>query len=121
MPNKIKINDPDRPGRIIPVIPIIPQIKTKNKLSFSFDGEMKVNNTAINIPIIKETILELSHFLILLPTKNIEIKIRPKKKAHINKGKLLNKYLNRDVSKYKIFFKIKKIFENNIINLQQCS
>ena len=56
---------------------------------------MKVNNTAINIPIIKETILELSHFLILLPTKNIEIKIRPKKKAHINKGKLLNKYLNR--------------------------
>ena len=33
----------------------------------------------------------------------------------------LNKHLNRDVSKYKIFFKIKKIFENNIINLQQCS
>ena len=67
----------------------------QKKLSFSFDGEMKVNNTAINIPIIKETILELSHFLILFPTKNIEIKIRPKKKAHINKGKLLNKYLNR--------------------------
>ena len=33
------MNDPDRPGNIIPLMPIIPQKNINSKLSFSFAGD----------------------------------------------------------------------------------
>ena len=56
IPNKIKINEPDSPGRVIPETPIIPQIKTNQRLSFSFAGLRKLIPKPIKIPIITKII-----------------------------------------------------------------
>ena len=70
----------------MPDIPIIPQKKTNRRLSFSFKGEMFENEIATMVPIIKERRLNLSHFFILFPTKKIDTRISPKKKAQIYSG-----------------------------------
>ena len=81
MPINIRINEPDKPGRIIPLIPTIPQIKTKNKFEFSFAGVIKFKDNANKVPTIKLVIVTLFQLSILFPTKYIEARIRPKKKA----------------------------------------
>tara|TARA_B100001758_G_C18237097_1_gene518511 strand:+ start:696 stop:908 length:213 start_codon:yes stop_codon:yes gene_type:complete len=70
----------------MPEIPIIPQRKTNKRLSFSLAGEIVVNKIAITVPIINDSILYLSHVLILLPINNMDIKINPKKKAQVIRG-----------------------------------
>ena len=45
--------DPDKPGSIIPLIPIIPQINTNNRFEFSVVGVIKFKETAITVPAIK--------------------------------------------------------------------
>ena len=54
----MRMKDPERPGKIIPVIPTMPQKKTKNKLSFSLAGEINVKRIATVIPRISEIMLD---------------------------------------------------------------
>ena len=78
--------DPDSPGRIIPLIPIIPQINTKNKFGFSVAGVARLIENAIVIPMINEIIDCMCQFCTLLPTKMIDAKISPKKNDQIDIG-----------------------------------
>ena len=59
--SKIKINEPDSPGRVIPETPIIPQIKTNQRLSFSFAGVRKLIPKPIKTPIITKIIFLKLH------------------------------------------------------------
>ncbi len=79
----------------MPLIPIIPQRKTKNRLLFSLAGVIKLRNRAANVPIMRLRMLLLFHCRIRFPTKYIEAIIRPKKKAQIRIGECKNRYLNR--------------------------
>ena len=79
----------------MPLIPIMPQRKIKNRLLFSLAGDIKVINSAATVPIMRLIMLLLFHFRIRFPTKYIEAIIRPKKKAQIRIGKCENRYLNR--------------------------
>ena len=92
---RIRIKEPDSPGSIIPLIPIIPQINTKNRLSFSLAGVIKLNDSAIPVPIIKLIIVAVFHCVILFPTKYIDAIINPKKNAQIKIGYSENRYLNK--------------------------
>ena len=80
------MNEPDSPGSIIPLIPIIPQMKTKNRFSFSVAGVIKLRDRAIPVPIIKLKIAAVFHLVILFPPKYIYAIIRPKKNAQIKIG-----------------------------------
>ena len=70
----------------MPLIPIIPQRKTKNRLLFSLAGVIKLRDRAANVPIMRLMMLLLFHCRIRFPTKYIEAIIRPKKKAQIRIG-----------------------------------
>ena len=59
---KIRINDPDNPGNIIPLIPITPHRKIKKRLLFSLAGVIKLKDRAIILPKRRLMILVLSHF-----------------------------------------------------------
>ena len=75
----------------MPLIPIMPQRKIKNRLLFSLEGDIKVINSAATVPIMRLIMLLLFHFRIRFPTKYIEAIIRPKKKAQIRIGKCENR------------------------------
>ena len=70
----------------MPLIPIIPQRKTKNRLLFSLAGVIKLSDRATTVPIIRLMMLLLFHCWIRFPTKYIEARISPKKKAQIRIG-----------------------------------
>ena len=61
------MNEPERPGKIIPLTLIIPHKKTKIKLSFSFAGSNKLIINPTLIPAITNKIfmldLKLTNFL----------------------------------------------------------
>ena len=44
------MKDPDKPGSIIPLIPIIPQMKTKIGLAFDSAGVIKLRDIAVYKP-----------------------------------------------------------------------
>jgi|TARA_B110000003_G_scaffold200243_1_gene198855 hypothetical protein len=87
--------DPESPGSIIPLIPIIPQINTNNRLEFSVAGVAKLNEKATIVPNINASIDCIFQFSTLLPTKIIDARISPKKKAHISIGYSENRYSNK--------------------------
>ena len=89
----------------------------KKNISIKYPNDILINSKKI-CGILQEIIkYNNKHFIIV----GIGINIVGSPKINKYQTTYLNKYLNRNVSKYKIFFKIKKIFENNIISLQQCS
>ena len=89
----------------------------KKNISIKYPNDILINSKKI-CGILQEIIkYNNKHFIIV----GIGINIVGSPKINKYQTTYLNKHLNRKVSKYKIFFKIKKIFENNIINLQQCS
>ena len=47
----MRIKDPENPGRVIPVILIMPQKNTKSKLSFSVAGSKKLIPSPKQIPV----------------------------------------------------------------------
>ena len=79
----------------MPIIPIIPHIKTKNKFEFSAAGFISARENAITVPMLNAVVDCVFHTFTLFPTKMIEAKISPKKNAHINTGWLSNKYSNK--------------------------
>ena len=87
--------DPESPGNIIPIIPIIPHIKTKNKFEFSVAGVINTRENAIIVPMSNAIVDCRFHTSTLLPTKMIEAKMSPKKNAHISIGWLPNRYSNK--------------------------
>ena len=98
---------------------IVKTLKTiiKKNISIKYPNDILINSKKI-CGILQEIIkYNNKHFIIV----GIGINIVGSPKINKYQTTYLNKHLNRSVSKYKIFFKIKKIFENNIINLQQCS
>ena len=89
----------------------------KKNISIKYPNDILINSKKI-CGILQEIIkYNNKHFIIV----GIGINIVGSPKINKYQTTYLNKHLNRKVSKYKIFFKIKKIFENNIISLQQCS
>ena len=89
----------------------------KKNISIKYPNDILINSKKI-CGILQEIIkYNNKHFIIV----GIGINIVGSPKINKYQTTYLNKQLNRNVSKYKIFFKIKKIFENNIISLQQCS
>ena len=89
----------------------------KKNISIKYPNDILINSKKI-CGILQEIIkYNNKHFIIV----GIGINIVGSPKINKYQTTYLNKHLNRNVSKYKIFFEIKKIFENNIINLQQCS
>ena len=89
----------------------------KKNISIKYPYDILINSKKI-CGILQEIIkYNNKHFIIV----GIGINIVGSPKINKYQTTYLNKHLNRNVSKYKIFFKIKKIFENNIISLQQCS
>ena len=89
----------------------------KKNIYIKYPNDIFINSKKI-CGILQEIIkYNNKHFIIV----GIGINIVGSPKINKYQTTYLNKHLNRNVSKYKIFFKIKKIFENNIINLQQCS
>ncbi len=89
----------------------------KKNISIKYPNDILINSKKI-CGILQEIIkYNNKHFIIV----GIGINIVGSPKINKYQTTYLNKHLNRNVSKYKIFFKIKKIFENNIISLQQCS
>ena len=89
----------------------------KKNISIKYPNDILVNSKKI-CGILQEIIKYKNKYFIIV---GIGINIVGSPKINKYQTTYLNKHLNRNVSKYKIFFKIKKIFENNIINLQQCS
>ena len=89
----------------------------KKNISIKYPNDILINSKKI-CGILQEIIKYNNKYFIIV---GIGINIVESPKINKYQTTHLNKYLNRKVSKYKIFFKIKKIFENNIINLQQCS
>ncbi len=89
----------------------------KKNISIKYPNDILINSKKI-CGILQEIITYNNKYFIIV---GIGINIVESPKINKYQTTYLNKYLNRSVSKYKIFFKIKKIFENNIINLQQCS
>ena len=89
----------------------------KKNISIKYPNDILINSKKI-CGILQEIIKYNNKYFIIV---GIGINIVESPKINKYQTTYLNKYLNRSVSKYKIFFKIKKIFENNIINLQQCS
>ena len=67
--NKIRKKEPESPGNIIPLIPMIPQINIKKRLLFSVAGVINDSDIAIIVPIINTIIFSELHFLICLPTE----------------------------------------------------
>ena len=89
----------------------------KKNISIKYPNDILINSKKI-CGILQEIIkYNNKHFIIV----GIGINIVGSPKINKYQTTYLNKHLNRNVSKYMIFFKIKKIFENNIISLQQCS
>ena len=89
----------------------------KKNISIKYPNDILINSKKI-CGILQEIIkYNNKHFIIV----GIGINIVGSPKINKYQTTYLNKHLNRNVSKYQIFFKIKKIFENNIISLQQCS
>ena len=89
----------------------------KENNSIKYPNDILINSKKI-CGILQEIIkYNNKHFIIV----GIGINIVGSPKINKYRTTYLNKHLNRNMSKYKIFFKIKKIFENNIISLQQCS
>ena len=89
----------------------------KKNISIKYPNDILINSKKI-CGILQEIIkYNNKHFIIV----GIGINIVGSPKINKYQTTYLNNHLNRNVSKYKIFFKIKKIFENNIISLQQCS
>ena len=89
----------------------------KKNISIKYPNDILINSKKI-CGILQEIIkYNNKHFIIV----GIGINIVGSPKINKYQTTYLNKHLNRKVSKYMIFFKIKKIFENNIISLQQCS
>ena len=89
----------------------------KKNISIKYPNDILINSKKI-CGILQEIIkYNNKHFIIV----GIGINIVGSPKINKYRTTYLNIHLNRNMSKYKIFFKIKKIFENNIINLQQCS
>ena len=89
----------------------------KKNISIKYPNDILINSKKL-CGILQEIIKYNNKYFIIV---GIGINIVESPKINKYQTTHLNKYLNRNVSKYKIFFKIKKIFENNIINLQQCS
>ena len=89
----------------------------KKNISIKYPNDILINSKKI-CGILQEIIKYNNKYFIIV---GIGINIVGSPKINKYQTTHLNKHLNRKVSKYKIFFKIKKIFENNIINLQQCS
>ena len=89
----------------------------KKNISIKYPNDILINSEKI-CGILQEIIKYNNKYFIIV---GIGINIVKSPKINKYQTTYLNKHLNRKVSKYKIFFKIKKIFENNIINLQQCS
>ena len=89
----------------------------KKNISIKYPNDILINSKKI-CGILQEIIKYNNKYFIIV---GIGINIVGSPKINKYQTTYLNKHLNRNVSKYKIFFKIKKIFENNIINLQQCS
>ena len=88
----------------------------KKNISIKYPNDILINSKKI-CGILQEIIKYKNKYFIIV---GIGINIVGSPKINKYQTTYLNKHLNRNVSKYKIFFKIKKIFENNIINLQQC-
>ena len=89
----------------------------KKNISIKYPNDILINSKKI-CGILQEIIkYNNKHFIIV----GIGINIVGSPKINKYQTTYLNKHLNRNVSKYKIFFEIKKIFEKNIINLKQCS
>ena len=78
--------EPDSPGKIMPLIPIIPHINTKNKFEFSVAGVTKFKENEIVVPIINVIIDCVFQFFTLFPIKITDARISPKKNAQINIG-----------------------------------
>ena len=89
----------------------------KKNISIKYPNDILINSEKI-CGILQEIIKYNNKYFIIV---GIGINIVESPKINKYQTTYLNKHLNRNVSKNKIFFKIKKIFENNIINLQQCS
>ena len=89
----------------------------KKNISIKYPNDILINSKKI-CGILQEIIKYNNKYFIIV---GIGINIVESPKINKYQTTYLNKHLNRNVSKYKIFFEIKKIFENNIINLQQCS
>ena len=89
----------------------------KKNISIKYPNDILINSKKI-CGILQEIIKYNNKYFIIV---GIGINIVESPKINKYQTTYLNKHLNRNVSKNKIFFKIKKIFENNIINLQQCS
>ena len=89
----------------------------KKNISIKYPNDILINSKKI-CGILQEIIKYNNKYFIIV---GIGINIVGSPKINKYQTTYLNKHLNRNESKYKIFFKIKKIFENNIISLQQCS
>ena len=89
----------------------------KKNIYIKYPNDILINSEKI-CGILQEIIKYNNKYFIIV---GIGINIVESPKINKYQTTYLNKHLNRNVSKNKIFFKIKKIFENNIINLQQCS
>jgi len=87
----MRINEPERPGRIMLQAAIIPHKKRYQVLLFSSAGVRKVINIAVEDPIIKVTTTLLEIFEIVFPTEYTEARMSPKKKAHIKTGKFIKR------------------------------
>ena len=70
----------------MPLIPIIPHIKTKSRFEFSVAGSIKLKEIAIVVPNIKVIVDFIFQFCTLLPTKITEATISPKNNDQINTG-----------------------------------
>ncbi len=89
----------------------------KKNISIKYPNDILINSEKI-CGILQEIIKYNNKYFIIV---GIGINIVASPKINKYQTTYLNKYLNRNMSKFKIFLKIKKIFENNLINLQQCS
>ena len=89
----------------------------KKNISIKYPNDILINSKKI-CGILQEIIKYNNKYFIIV---GIGINIVGSPKINKYQTTYLNKHLNRNVSKYKIFFEIKKIFEKNIINLKQCS
>ena len=88
----------------------------KKNISIKYPNDILINNKKI-CGILQEIIKYNNECFIIV---GIGINIVSSPKINKYQTTYLNKYLNRNMSKYMVFFKIKKNFENNLMNLQKC-